>query len=146
MSEWKVAMLFALPFMGRGAKLRTWIALMGASAAALLFPPMAVSAYIAIDTIAGVIVLAKPAGEVQRAIGRVFILMVLFHLGYLTSQAFFGEVPGAASFYHNANVAAGWVQFAFLLGWGLWDAGLAWARFANRRRNVRSEAFAKAAE
>lgn len=145
MSEWKLAMLAALPFMGRGAKLRTWLALMGASFAAMAFPPLSVGAYIAIDTAAGAIVLAKPAGEVQRIIGRLFIVMVMFHLGFLISRAF-APVEGAELFYYQANAATGWLQFLCLIGWGLWDAGKALADYAVRRRDARAEILARAVE
>lgn len=145
MSEWKLAMLLALPFMQRGAKLRTWFALMGASLAAMAFPPLTVGAYIAIDIAAGAIVLARPAGEVQRLIGRCFVLMVGFHLGFALNLAL-GPVEGADLFYYQANTATGWLQFAILLGWGLWDAGKALVGVADRRRIARAEILARAAD
>lgn len=138
-------MLFALPFMGRGAKLRTWLALMGASLAAMAFPPLSVGAYIAIDGVAGIIVLAKPAGPVQKLIGELFMLMVCFHLGFALSSAFW-PVDGADQFYYQANAATGWLQFAILLGWGLWDAGKALVGVADRRRIARAEILARAAD
>lgn len=144
MSEWKLAMLLALPFMGRGAKLRTWLALMGASIAAMAFPPLTVGAYIAIDGVAGAIVLANPAGEVQKLIGRLFMLMVCYHLGFALAQALW-PVAGAEILYYKANAATGWLQFLFLMGWGLFDAGKIVVGFANRWRAVGHSAFAKAA-
>lgn len=138
-------MLVALPFMGRGAKLRTWLALMASSVAAMAFPPLSVGAYIAIDTAAGAIVLAKPAGEVQRIIGRLFIVMVMFHLGFLVSRTF-APVEGGELFYYQANAATGWLQFLCLMGWGLWDAGKSVADYAVRRRNARAEVFARAVD
>lgn len=145
MSEWKLAMLAALPFMGRGAKLRTWIALMGASMAAMAFPPLSVGAYVAIDIAAGGLVLAKPAGDVQRIIGRLFIVMVMFHLGYLVSRAIW-PIEGAEMFYYQANAATGWLQFLCLAGWGLCDAGKALVGFADRRRVARSAVSVQAIE
>ena len=138
-------MLFALPFMGRGAKLRTWLALMGASLAAMAFPPLSVGAYIAIDGVAGIIVLAKPAGPVQKLIGELFMLMVCFHLGFALSSAFW-PVDGADQFYYQANAATGWLQFLFLMGWGLFDAGKVVVAHAGRRRAIRASAFAKATD
>ena len=145
MSEWKLAMLAALPFMGRGAKLRTWVALMGASLAATMFPPLSVGAYIAIDIFAGALVLTKPATEVQKLIGRGFVLMVMFHLGYLLSSAL-APVEGASMFYYQANAATGWLQLLALLSWGLWDAGKALVSFTDRWRRPGASVFARTAE
>ena len=144
MSEWKLAMLLALPFMQRGPSCGHGLHLWGVIGGHGL-PSAYGGAYIAIDIAAGAIVLARPAGEVQRLIGRCFVLMVGFHLGFALNLAL-GPVEGADLFYYQANAATGWLQFAILLGWGLWDAGKALVGVADRRRIARAEILARAAD
>ncbi len=117
-------MLLILPFMGWGPKLRTWAALMGTAVAAMLLPPVAVAAYIIVDSIAGAIVLRHPSGWVQKLIGALFATMVMFHIGYL-----YAGNPAAAENYIWWNMAIGWVQWGALASWGAYDAG----RYAVRR-------------
>lgn len=120
MTEWKLAMLATAPFMTKRPMLRTWLALMGASLAAQFVGPMAVTAYIVIDGIAGLVTISRPAGLAQKTIGALFALMVLFHIGYL-----WGAHPGSSHIYWQANVTIGWAQWLCLAAWGLWDAGKA---------------------
>lgn len=131
MSAWHIAMLAALPFMFSSAKMRTWVALAVAGVIPWLLPPMIVPAYIVTDALAGAIILRKPAGCAQRAIGACFAMLVMFHVGFLLSHA--GN--GTTSMYYQANVITGWVQFALLAAWGLADAGkalLCWGRIGGR--------------
>lgn len=135
LSDWKTAMLLALPFMAVGPKLRTWFALMGAGVAALIVPAMSlgdvvdspvVGCYIIIDALAGYLVIRHPAGWVQKFIGAVFALMVSFHVGFLIA-----DKPDATLDYLHWLAWAGWVQWAALAGWGAYDAGKG---IANRYR------------
>ncbi|MGL5734045.1 MAG: hypothetical protein ACRCYS_04185 [Beijerinckiaceae bacterium] len=127
MSEWKIAMLAALPLMTAGPKLRTWLALMGAAAAATIVPTMTLGPnvdsvvigwYISIDALAGWVVLRHPAGWVQKFIGAAFALMVSFHVGFLIADR-----PAATLDYLHWLAWAGWVQWAALAGWGVHDVG-----------------------
>jgi len=114
--EWKLAMVFALPLMfgmGWRAKCRTWAALMGASLASIVLPYAA--AFMVIDLLAGAMVLRRPAGCGQRAIGLIFAGMALFDIGFIIAgqhdvQAFTGFM-----------VSLGWLQFAILFAWGGYD-------------------------
>lgn len=91
-------------------KLRTWAALFGASLATIAFP--SVGAYVAVDIIAGAIVLRHPAGCAQRVIGFLFVCMVLFELGYLLSAQQQGE------FLVSSLRGIGWMQWLVLAAWG----------------------------
>jgi hypothetical protein len=125
---WVMAMAGLLPFilLQRGKrpvhKVRVWLALLGASAAAWAVTPaigyVPVLAYIAIDTAAGLIVLARPAGVAQKAIGFLFATMVLFHIG-----VFWAGPQHAGSTYFAFQTAAGWAQLLVLLGWSGHDVG-----------------------
>ena len=120
MTAWHLGMLALLPFMGSGPKARTWAALMCAGVTPWLLPAMAVPAYIVIDAIAGAVVLRRPAGFTQRAIGACFALLVMFHVGFLMSHT-----GGDTAMYYQANVVTGWAQFILLAAWGLSDVGKA---------------------
>lgn len=122
-------MFGALPFMTVGPKLRTWLAMMAASGAAMLVPAMTIGAavdspvvgcYIIIDALAGWIVIRHPAGWVQKFIGAVFALMVSFHVGFLIADR-----PAATLAYLHWLSWAGWLQWAALVVWGLYDTGKA---------------------
>lgn len=100
--------------------LRTWIAMFGASVAAYWVQD--VVAYIAIDAICAALIMARPSGVAQKAIGALFVLMVMFDLGfYLSPQTDWGSFAGALT-------ATGWVQWCILLGWTGHDA---WGRYRN---------------
>lgn len=126
MTAWHIAMLAALPFMFSASKLRTWVAMAAAGAIPWLLPPMEVPAYIVIDALAGAVILRKPAGCAQRAIGACFAMLVMFHVGYLLSRA----AQEATDMYYQANAITGWVQFVLLASWGLTDAGKALLRWS----------------
>jgi hypothetical protein len=102
------------PFMRGHQMTRTWLAVMGASVATyFVHDPLG---FMAIDAIAAAIVMARPAGLPQKAIGALFTLMVLFDLGfYLSPQNGWDLFYGALSF-------VGWVQWAILAGWFGYDA------------------------
>lgn len=113
LTTWKLAMLGLLPLMGQRARLRTWVAMMGASIAAwLVTGPYA---YLAIDILGAAIVLARPAGVAQRAIGAMFGIMCFFHLGFIVGGGH------DVSTYIASNRLVGWAQWAVLLSWGGYD-------------------------
>lgn len=118
-------MLGLSPFMRGHQMLRTWAAVMGASAATyFVHDPVG---YMAIDAIAAAIVMARPAGLPQRAIGALFTLMVLFDLGfYLSPHADWGLFVSALSI-------VGWVQWLILAGWAGHDAWGHYLRWSDPR-------------
>lgn len=147
MSEWKTAMVVILPLMlERRAvtawtklisyqKPRAWFAVFLSSLLAVLFP-LSPAAYLAIDLFCGGLVIARPAGSAQKAIGLIFTMMALIDCGYIISpQADHGIL------YYEVMVILGWAQFAILLLWGSYDAWRYCAsRFEPHRRPVAIEA------
>ena len=120
-------MLGVAPFMTVGPKLRTWLAMMAASGAAMIVPPLSLGPqirvetigwYIVIDALSGWAVLAHPAGWAQKLIGALFALMVSFHIGFLIA-----DHPATVIDYLHWLTWAGWLQWAVLASWGLYDAG-----------------------
>lgn len=131
MSDWKIAMVCLLPLLAIGspvrfwniavpwgARGRAWLALFGASCAALLLAPFGIFAYAAIDGIAAAIVLKRPRGEAQRAIGLLFVAMLFAHLGFYLALRM---QPGPHDYtaYVQFNQLLGWLQWACLLSWGI---------------------------
>ena len=104
-----------------GPKAQAWLVLFGASVAALLFSGESIWPFAIIDGLAGYLVLRRPRGEAQRAIGTVFIMMLFLHLGFYLA----GRLqPGPHDFlgYVMANRLLGWLQWAILASWGVGDA------------------------
>lgn len=121
---WFVAMIFAIPLLwfsgARGPKLRTWGAMFSASAVAWLLwlagvPVPAPGVYLGIDLLAGAIVLKTPRGLPQRAIGLMFVGLALYDVGFILSK------QNSTALYMWSLAAIGWLQFACLWGWGLYD-------------------------
>lgn len=110
---WFVAMAALLPLMTGKARLRVWCALVGASAASWIFPHIA--AHIAIDILAGALVLKRPKGLAQKIIGFLFVAMILFSTGFLVSPQFNPDTL------QTAMIVMGWMQWAVLLSWGMYD-------------------------
>lgn len=131
MQPWHWAMLALLPLLLGPHRLRTWAALMGASVAAHLLPAMSVEWYIAIDAVAGTVVMRHPVGCAQRAIGALFALMVLYSVGFMVA-----DNPAGASVYLDAHTITGWVQWGCLAAWGLHDGGKALFDRARRARSL----------
>lgn len=118
-SDWKLAMLALLLFLlfdskgAVGPKHRVWLAMFGASLAAL-YVPLA-SGFLVIDLLAGALVLKRPAGVAQRCIGLLFAGMAVFDIGYIIGGA---QSPGQ---FVQFMSLIGWLQFTILLLWGLHD-------------------------
>lgn len=110
MTSWQIAMVCILPLMwGSMPYARTWAAMAGAALMGHLVPH--IGAWMAIDLIAGTIVLMHPKSLPQRAIGALFAGMVLFTVGFIAGG------QNAPAQYANALSWMGWAQFAILL-WG----------------------------
>lgn len=135
LTPWKAAMLLLLPLVHRAPKLRAWLAVFASSILAFLFP-LSPEAYLAIDIACGALVLAKPAGIPQKAIGMVFAFMAIIDVGYLISPQLDRGI-----LYYWVMVTLGWAQFAILAAWGSYDAGTyLLGRLGPRRRSVASRA------
>lgn len=127
MSEWKIAMLCIIPLMAFGAhisfrslllpKPRAWLAVFLSSVMAAFFA-FRPEAYLAIDLFFGGLVLARPAGIAQKAIGLIFAGMAVVDIGYVISP----RLDGGLLFYWVLSVL-GWVQFSILAAWGSYDLG-----------------------
>jgi hypothetical protein len=72
--------------------------------------------YLAIDAIAAAIVVARPAGLPQKAIGLLFVWMMMFDLGFLLSPHAGWDLFAALS------TGIGWLQWCILAGWEGHDA------------------------
>lgn len=103
-------------------KMRTWLAMIAASVAALLIG-LNPYAYFAIDLAAGALVVTKPAGTSQKCIAFLFGGMCMFHIGFI------GGGQHGMDLYLAWNLAIGWAQWGILLGWGGHDV----VRLAIRR-------------
>ena len=120
MTAWHFAMLGIIPLMGSRQRMRCWVTMLAASAAAWLIGAAAPIPYMFIDLVGGLVILTRPYGIGQRAIGMVFAMMAIFDAGYLLSpQVDNGQL------YTEALTFLGWVQFSILTIWGLHDVGKA---------------------
>lgn len=119
LSDWKLAMLALMLFLlfdskgSMGPKHRVWVAMFGASLAALYAPFP--SGFLAIDLLVGALVLKRPAGVAQRCIGILFAGMAVFDIGYII-----GGQSSPGQFVQFLSLI-GWLQFTILLMWGLHD-------------------------
>lgn len=148
---WFAAMLAVLLFMlmqrADGAwplhKLRTWAAMFCSSLAGWFavsfYGGVPVLSFIIIDTLAGVIVLARPAGIAQRAIGLCYGVMILSHIGYKIALLWFNGVVSSTS-YEAFMTFAGWAQLVILTAWSSWDVGRAVLHRLGLRRTVVDQA------
>lgn len=130
LTPWKLAMAVILPLMGGKQRFRTWGAMLLASIAALGVPVGYPPCYIAIDLLAGALILVRPAGIAQRMIGLLFACMVMFHAGFWLATVV-NPITPSIRLYLAAQRWVGWAQWAILLGWGAYDA---WESLAGRRR------------
>mgnify|MGYP005606425193 FL=1 len=138
MADWYIAMLCLAPLLllssysgsglrgwwhGTEPKVRAWGAMLLASLATVALQPVQGSvpftAYLCLDTLAGMAVMARPSGIFSRAIGVGFVAMILLDAG-----AFLTDHPGTGA-YQSAMVFLGWAMWAILLFWSSCDAGKA---------------------
>lgn len=120
MGMWHVLMLAMFVGMDKCPMMRTWAALFLSGCAGLFIPPDWIGAYMLVDLTAGYIVVRRPAGVAQKSIGAIFVMMVIFHIGFMTAMALGRAVDGHV--YGVINRGAGWLQLLCLMGWGLWNA------------------------
>lgn len=145
MSDWKIAMVCLLPLLAVGSPFNlwgirlpwgrkgwTWLVLFSAAIAAGMFPGDSILPFMAIDATAAFLVLQRPRGETQRAVGILFIMMLFLHLGFYLACRL---QPGPHDFngYAYANRLLGWLQWASLTSWGVGDALV---RLVVHRRNA----------
>ena len=102
-------MLALLPFIRGKEMARTWAAMICASLATfIIHTPVG---YMAIDAIAAAVIMARPAGLAQRLIGALFVLMLMFDLGfYLSAQS-------DPALFYAVLTGIGWVQWLILGAW-----------------------------
>jgi len=109
-------------------KLRTWAAMFCSSIAGWVavgvYGGIPVLSFVIIDILAGVAVLARPAGIAQRAIGLCYGVMILSHIGYKIALLWYNGVVSSTS-YEALMTFAGWAQFVILTAWSGWDVGRA---------------------
>ncbi len=126
-------------------KLRTWAALFCSSLAGWIAvansEAVPVLSFIIIDILAGVVVLARPAGLAQRAIGLCYGVMILSHIGYKIALLYFQGVVSSTS-YEAFMTFAGWAQLVILTVWSGWDVGRALLHRVGFRRTVVDQAKA----
>jgi hypothetical protein len=154
MTGWHIAMIALFPLILSQRlggdwpvhKLRTWAALLGSSVAAwictwrlgLLDAPvwLYILGFIVIDIKAAQIVLRRPAGTAQYAIGMCYVLMLSYHAGVMWA-ALWGDADMTK--YESFINFAGWGQFAILLVWSGRDVGGCVLRWLGRLGHL--EAF-----
>ena len=120
MTSWDVAMLGLAPLMRGHQMARTWVAVMGASVATFfVHDPVG---FMAIDAVAAAIVMARPSGLAQRAIGALFTIMVMFDLGFFLSP------QRNYDMFYGVLMVIGWGQWLILAGWTGHDL---WGRYRN---------------
>lgn len=142
---WVLVMVAALPLMWpqryegklRWPKLRTWAALVLSSLVAWAVTPatgdVPVREYALICLIGAFIVITRPAGQAQYAIGVLFMLMFGWNFGLLAGHLFgLNEwASGTSDVGYHLSLFAGWMQAALIFSWGAVDGGkavLAWRR------------------
>jgi len=108
-------------------KMRAWAAMFLASLATYALDPQAAHVpfvtYACIDFLAGLAVLASPSGLYSRALGTLFLVMMLMDL-----MAGYQGQDGAGS-YQSTMLFLGWAMWAILLAWGAHDAGKSLAAY-----------------
>lgn len=102
-------MLTLLPFLRGREMLRTWAVMFVASMATfVIHGPVG---YMAIDALAAAAVMARPAGLAQRLIGALFVLMLMFDLGFYWSSRADGDL------FRSILTGIGWLQWLILGAW-----------------------------
>jgi len=122
MQDWHWAMILLTPVMfSRITRQwhRTWFALMWASIAANI-DPESLWANLAIDIIAGGIVMVRPAGDAQKAVAFCLGAMAIIDMGAALANPTY---PGRVWYWHMQNTF-GWLEWAVLAAWGAHGLGL----------------------
>lgn len=115
-----------------GQKLRTWLVMFCASLGAwLVRADNPAPVYAVIDGLSAYLVLRRPLGEMQRAIGALFIGMMAVDLGF-TGACWLQPGPHDFGGYFAFNGQIGWLQWACLALWGVGDALAGYLVFGQR--------------
>lgn len=87
---------------------------------------------IVIDTYAAIVILFRPAGRWQAALGSFFCAQIAMHGGYGVGQLL-GKTTDPV-LYYDALTSVAWVQLLLIGGWcsGIWGGGLVRRWFGNR--------------
>lgn len=132
--NWFVAMICLIPLLAWGSgirvldvripygqKARTWLAMTAGSLAAWMvhFDNPALF-YAGLDMVAAYIILRKPLGEMQRAVGLLFIGMFAVDIGF-AGACWLQPGPHNLAGYVTFNSLIGWLQWACLALWGVGD-------------------------
>lgn len=121
MTYWQLAMILTFPLCLHPSRLRTWGAMLASGMLGHLassFYAAPVVLFVAIDTLAALVILARPKGTAQQYIGLVYVGMICSHIGYV-----FASNPLAITVYYQLLTAAGWLAWGILLAWGAGDVG-----------------------
>lgn len=148
-TPWVLTMMALLPFLaaqrlvGRWPvqKLRTWLALIGASLLNWGVTPLhggiPILQYVAIDALAAIVLIWPPASHFQRKITALFGVMVASHIGFALGRLAWGDIAWNAMVLPShahwlVNYVLGWVQLGLLAWWGGSDVG----RYVRNNRGV----------
>lgn len=77
-----------------------------------------VLAFVMIDVVAALVILARPKGLAQQYIGITYVGMICSHIGYAIASN-----PVAITVYYNMLSASGWLAWGILICWGAGDVG-----------------------
>ena len=121
MTSWQIAMLLALPLCLEPIRFRTWAAMFASGLVGHIVSaayPAPILAFMAIDIVAALVILARPKGLAQQYIGITYVGMICSHIGYAIARN-----PLAINVYYEMLTAAGWLAWGILLCWGASDVG-----------------------
>ena len=121
MTSWQIAMLLTLPMSLDPTRFRTWAAMLASGLVGHLVSSLYVApilAFVAIDVVTALVILARPKGTAQHYIGCVYVGMICSHIGYV-----FASNPLAITVYYDLLTAGGWLAWFILLCWGAGDVG-----------------------
>ena len=134
MSDWQIAMVCLLPLLAAGSpiavfgvklpwgkKARTWLILFGAGLTGHMLAAGNLWGFALIDAVAAALILQRPRGETQRAIGLLFVAMLFVHIGFYVACRM-QPGPHDLAGYANFNRLLGWLQWACLASWGVRNA------------------------
>lgn len=121
MTTWQLAMLAALPLCLGPNRFRVWAAIFASGVVGNLLSNIYVApvlAFVVIDVLAALVILARPKGMAQHYIGCTYMAMICAHVGFIIA-----DNPAATTVYYGLLSAAGWLAWGLLLCWGASDAG-----------------------
>ncbi|MBB6424931.1 hypothetical protein [Sphingopyxis sp. JAI128] len=114
-------MIAVLPLCLEPTRFRTWAVMLASGLLGRLVSTIytdPVLAFVVIDVATAFVVLARRKGTAQHYIGRVYVGMIIAHIGYVIASN-----PLAITVYYQLLTGAGWLAWFILLCWGAGDAG-----------------------